>query len=87
VTKKSMDLSVPVQDDETWQLGHWYWNALSTKYHASCFIADPVAMRSEVRTLSARTLDHGFESCVRHGCLSSSLYVVLSCVGRGLVTS
>jgi hypothetical protein len=38
-------------------------------------------------TLIARTLDRGFESRLRHGCLSSSFYVVLSCVGRGLATS
>jgi hypothetical protein len=49
--------------------------------------ADPVAARSETRALSARTLDRGFESLLRHGCLSSSVYVVLSCVGRGLATS
>jgi hypothetical protein len=28
--------------------------------------------------------DHGFESGLRHGCLSSSFCFVLSCVGRGL---
>jgi hypothetical protein len=28
--------------------------------------------------------DHGFESSSRHGCLFLCLYVVLSCVGRGL---
>jgi hypothetical protein len=49
--------------------------------------ADPVAARSEVRALIARTLDRGFESHLRHGCLSSSVDVVLSCVGRGLATS
>jgi hypothetical protein len=37
--------------------------------------------------LIARTLDRGFGSRLRHGCLSSSFYVVLSCVGRGLATS
>jgi hypothetical protein len=31
--------------------------------------------------------DRGFESRSRHGCLSASFCVVLSCVGRGLVTS
>jgi hypothetical protein len=50
-------------------------------------IADPVAARSEARALSAPTLDHGFESRLRHGCLSASFCVVLSCVGRGLATS
>jgi hypothetical protein len=30
--------------------------------------------------------DRGFESCLRHGCLSASFCVVLSCVGRGLAT-
>jgi hypothetical protein len=50
-------------------------------------IADPVAARSEVLVLIARTLDRGLESRLRHGCLSSSFYVVLSCVGRGLATS
>jgi hypothetical protein len=49
--------------------------------------ADPVAARSEARALIARTLDRGFESCLSHGCLSSSFYVVLSCAGRGLATS
>jgi hypothetical protein len=49
--------------------------------------ADPMAALSEARALSARTLDRGFESRSRHGCLSSSLYIVLSCVGRGLATS
>jgi hypothetical protein len=48
---------------------------------------DPVAARSETWALSTRTLDRGFESRLRHGCLSSSVYVVLSCVGRGLATS
>jgi hypothetical protein len=46
-------------------------------------LADPLAGRSEVRALIARTLDRGFESRLRYGCLSSSSYVVLSCVGRG----
>jgi hypothetical protein len=45
-------------------------------------LADPVA----AWTLSARTLDHGFESRSRYGCLSSFVCVVLSCVGRGLAT-
>jgi hypothetical protein len=40
-----------------------------------------VAARSEARALSARTLDRAFESRLRHGCLSSSVYAVLSCVG------
>jgi hypothetical protein len=30
--------------------------------------------------------DRGFESRSRHGCLSASFCVVLSCVGRGLAT-
>jgi hypothetical protein len=30
--------------------------------------------------------DHGFKYCLRHVCLSLSFCVVLSCVGRGLVT-
>jgi hypothetical protein len=30
--------------------------------------------------------DRGFESRLRHGCLSASFCVVLSCVGRGLAT-
>jgi hypothetical protein len=30
--------------------------------------------------------DRGFESRSRHGCLSASFSVVLSCVGRGLTT-
>jgi hypothetical protein len=38
------------------------------------------------RALIARTLDRGFESRLRHGCLSSSVFVVLSCVGTGLPT-
>jgi hypothetical protein len=50
-------------------------------------VADPVAARPEARALIARTLDRGFESRLRHGFLSSSVYVVLSCVGRDLVTS
>jgi hypothetical protein len=49
--------------------------------------AEPVAARSEARTLIARTLDRGFESRLKHECLSSYFYVVLSCVGRGLATS
>jgi hypothetical protein len=48
--------------------------------------ADPLAARSEAQALIARTLDCGFESRLRHGCLSASFYVVLSCVGRGLAT-
>jgi hypothetical protein len=35
--------------------------------------ADPVAARSEVRALIARTLDREFESRLRHGSLSSSM--------------
>jgi hypothetical protein len=46
-----------------------------------------VATSSEVPALIDCTLDHGFESHLGHGCLSLSFYVVLSCVGRGLVTS
>jgi predicted amidohydrolase len=42
---------------------------------------------SEARALIARTLDRGFKFRLRHGCLSLSFYVVLSCVGRGLVMS
>jgi hypothetical protein len=49
--------------------------------------AEPVAARSETRALIARTLDRGFESRLWHGCLSSSFYVVLPCVGRGLAMS
>jgi hypothetical protein len=49
---------------------------------SSCY-AEPVAARSEARAFIAR----GFESRLRHGCLSSIFYVVLSCVGRGLATS
>jgi hypothetical protein len=59
---------------------NWYILEYST-----CF-TDPVAARSEVRALSARAMDRGLESRLRHGCLSSSFYVVLSCVGRGLAT-
>jgi hypothetical protein len=51
------------------------------------FMSDPVAARSEARALSTRTLDRRFECRLRHGCLSSSLYVVLFCVGRGLAMS
>jgi hypothetical protein len=47
-----------------------------------CGVADPVAARSEVRALIARTLDRGFKSRSRHGCLSASFCAVLSCVGR-----
>jgi hypothetical protein len=39
-------------------------------------IADPVTARSEARALIASTLDRGFESHLRHGCLSSSFCVV-----------
>jgi hypothetical protein len=38
---------------------------------------DPVAVRSQARALSARTLDRWFESRLGHGCLSSSVFVVL----------
>jgi hypothetical protein len=51
-------------------------------YKETCRIADPVAAWSEAWALIACTLDCGFESCLRHGCLPSSFYVVLSCVGR-----
>jgi hypothetical protein len=40
--------------------------------------------RSDVRALIARTLDRGSEYRSRHGCLSSSFRVVLSCVATGL---
>jgi hypothetical protein len=53
----------------------------------SLFCRYLVAARSEARTLIARTPDRGLESHLRHGCLSSCVYVVLSCVGRGLATS
>jgi hypothetical protein len=59
----------------------------SSHFQSVSFCADPVAARSQVWALSARTLDRGFESRLRHGWLSSSFYVVLSCVGRGLATS
>jgi hypothetical protein len=49
--------------------------------------ADPVAARSEARALIARTLGRGFESRLKHGCLPSSVYVVLFCVSRGLATN
>jgi hypothetical protein len=49
--------------------------------------AGPFAARSEARALIARTLDRGFESRLGYEYLSSSFYVVLSCVGRGLATS
>jgi hypothetical protein len=45
-----------------------------------------VAAQSEARALIARTLDRGFESRLRHRCLSLYFYVVLSCVGKGLAT-
>jgi hypothetical protein len=46
------------------------------------------AARSEARALIGRTLDdRGFESRLRHGCLSWSFHVVLFCVGRDLATS
>jgi hypothetical protein len=49
-------------------------------------IVNPVAARSEARALIARTLDRGFESRLKYGCLSSSFCVLLSCVGRDLAT-
>jgi hypothetical protein len=48
------------------------------------YSTDPVAARSEARAFSPRTLNRGFESRLRHGCLSSSFCVVLFFVGRGL---
>jgi hypothetical protein len=36
------------------------------------------------RSSSLGCWDHGFECRSGHGCLSLCLYVVLSCVGRGL---
>jgi hypothetical protein len=67
-----------------------YWNTSrlqpNNEIH-NAIIADPVAPRVEARALIARTLDRGFESRLRHGCLSSSFHVVLPCVGRGLATS
>jgi hypothetical protein len=60
--------------------GHIYFGFSNT------LVADPVAARSEARALITRILDRGFESRLRHGCLSSSFYVVLSCVGIGLAT-
>jgi hypothetical protein len=50
-------------------------------------VADPVAARSEARALIACKLDRAFESRLGHGCSTSSLCVVLSCVGRDLATS
>jgi hypothetical protein len=49
--------------------------------------ANPVATRSEVQALIAHPLDRRFKSRLSIGCLSSSFYVVLSCVGRGLAMS
>jgi hypothetical protein len=46
-----------------------------------------VAARSEARALIARTLDRGFESRSRYGCLSSNFSGVFSCVGIVLATS
>jgi hypothetical protein len=42
---------------------------------------------AEAWALIALTLVRGFKSRLRHGCLFLSLYVVLSCVGRGLATN
>jgi hypothetical protein len=42
--------------------------------------------RSKAWALSVRTRDREFESRIGHGCLSF-VYVVLSCVGRGLAMS
>jgi hypothetical protein len=46
----------------------------------------PIATRSKARTVFDRSkhCDHRFESHSRHGCVSASFFVVLSCVGRGL---
>jgi hypothetical protein len=50
-----------------------------------CVVADPVAARFEARALIARTLDHGFQSCLRHECPRLSM---LCCSGlaTGLIT-
>jgi hypothetical protein len=45
--------------------------------------ADPVPALSEVRALSACTLDHGFDSHLGYRCLPSSFCAVLSCVSKG----
>jgi hypothetical protein len=44
----------------------------------------PCGLRRETWPVSC--WDRGFESRLRHGCLSASFCVVLSCVGRGLAT-
>jgi hypothetical protein len=62
---------------------HWLYASLYLFIH---LCADPVASRCKPRALSARTLGRGFESRLRHGCLSL-VYVVLSCAGRGLATT
>jgi hypothetical protein len=56
---------------------HWYVSVW----------AIPVASWSEVQALIAHTLDRKFESRLRHGCLTLSFYVMLSCAGRGLAMS
>jgi hypothetical protein len=45
-----------------------------------------VAVRSEVWVWPVGCWDRGLESRSKHGCLSASFCVVLSCVGRGLAT-
>jgi hypothetical protein len=48
----------------------------------------PVAAQSKARTVFNRSghCDCRFESCSRHGCVYTIFCVVLSCVGRGLVS-
>jgi hypothetical protein len=51
-----------------------------------CVLPVTVAVRSEAWVLTVGCWDRGFESRSRHGCLSASFCVVLSCVGEGLAT-
>jgi hypothetical protein len=58
---------------------------------ANCiYRVNPVIWKKKIEELPiqwSRGLRRGFESRLRHGCLSSSVYVMLSCVGRVLATS
>jgi hypothetical protein len=67
----------------TKMLNIWAFLIINCCFRSCSKILVPVAAQSEALGWSLERLNRGFESRLRHGCLSSSFCVMLSCVGRG----